>query len=664
MEKDYSETGPRYHANPAEQQILIQGLQRYFFFPERSQNRNKIARDVSNMLRCYSPHWTHRAVRLWFNNNRHTYLNYNPDFWRQQIANQMGLQNLNNQLMKIQQMMRGKPAHAANEPQSQRRSQQKMNAKAPINQIVNPQVQIQQPRIEPVKTPQNEFAMEHTPRILNPAPEKQFQMPIKKSPVSSGNSMYMLPAQISAIHPLKNDNDKPQFVDFPASMQKMEPISFQKNTVKELSMGDSYASLAALWNMIEHMKENDPKRPQAISDFDDKCKNLIAKYPPIQPEKVHPMLASIKFPFKDEKSLDFSGLDLSFEFSASDLSVDTIAFRTPSISNQILNMKDNSIPAEKNIWNNRPFTDENVMHFDCTTLSNQYAAIVMVPVNSQQKSLSIYSYHEKNSTWKLYNIDVQNRIESMSLGSNNAWLLSSNNVLNIPFSQTLKTQIANIPSISGNRSITSFNSGCVINFSSSSNIHFLNETMNETIIPTQYPGISSLTATHSSLMCAITGSCSLRLINTLGQEIRTFVGHCAPINGVTHLGNEIFASFSDDFTVRVWDSRQYLPVTTITAFDSSVSCLSGTPEYVICGFHNKKIGVIDLKKPLGKAILGLNTQDYEPLNMYYDQSYDSLAMFGATSLGNSGDSYKFIDTDRSQRVFRTYQNFIGLNSRD
>lgn len=63
----------RYYANPSEQQILIQGLQRYFSLPERSQNRNKIAKEVSQFLRCFSSHWTHRAVRLWFNNNKHAY---------------------------------------------------------------------------------------------------------------------------------------------------------------------------------------------------------------------------------------------------------------------------------------------------------------------------------------------------------------------------------------------------------------------------------------------------------------------------------------------------------------------------------------------------------------------------------------------------------------
>jgi hypothetical protein len=64
----------RYHPNPQEQRVLIQGLRNYFSLPERSPIRNKVAHDVSDFLRHFSPHWTHRAVRLWFNNNKHTYL--------------------------------------------------------------------------------------------------------------------------------------------------------------------------------------------------------------------------------------------------------------------------------------------------------------------------------------------------------------------------------------------------------------------------------------------------------------------------------------------------------------------------------------------------------------------------------------------------------------
>ena len=64
----------RYYPDAQEQSILIPYLKKYFDYPERSPERNLIAAEVSNMLSKLSSHWTHRAVRLWFNNNRGTYI--------------------------------------------------------------------------------------------------------------------------------------------------------------------------------------------------------------------------------------------------------------------------------------------------------------------------------------------------------------------------------------------------------------------------------------------------------------------------------------------------------------------------------------------------------------------------------------------------------------
>ncbi|KAH0790816.1 U5 small nuclear ribonucleoprotein [Histomonas meleagridis] len=65
--------GRRYYPNSIEQSILVQNVKRYFSQPERSQERTKIANEVSEELLKYSPHWTHRTVRLWFNNNKHAF---------------------------------------------------------------------------------------------------------------------------------------------------------------------------------------------------------------------------------------------------------------------------------------------------------------------------------------------------------------------------------------------------------------------------------------------------------------------------------------------------------------------------------------------------------------------------------------------------------------
>ena len=60
----------RYHPSVQEQNVLTPNLKQYFSYPERSPDRSRIACEVSNELSKISNHWTNRAVRLWFNNNK------------------------------------------------------------------------------------------------------------------------------------------------------------------------------------------------------------------------------------------------------------------------------------------------------------------------------------------------------------------------------------------------------------------------------------------------------------------------------------------------------------------------------------------------------------------------------------------------------------------
>ena len=65
----------RYHPSPQEQSVLTPNLRLYFSYPERSPDRSRIAGEVSSQLSKFSDHWTNRAVRLWFNNNKKLVVN-------------------------------------------------------------------------------------------------------------------------------------------------------------------------------------------------------------------------------------------------------------------------------------------------------------------------------------------------------------------------------------------------------------------------------------------------------------------------------------------------------------------------------------------------------------------------------------------------------------
>lgn len=80
----------RYFPTTVEQFILIQHMGKYFSFPERSPDRNKIAEEVASILNPISGHWTHRSVRLWFNNNRNSSFCLNSQVSKVSIYNQCG----------------------------------------------------------------------------------------------------------------------------------------------------------------------------------------------------------------------------------------------------------------------------------------------------------------------------------------------------------------------------------------------------------------------------------------------------------------------------------------------------------------------------------------------------------------------------------------------
>jgi hypothetical protein len=63
-------SGKRYRPGIDELEILVPGLTRYFACRERSIERVEIVRETHALLVRKWKHWTLRAVRLWFNNNK------------------------------------------------------------------------------------------------------------------------------------------------------------------------------------------------------------------------------------------------------------------------------------------------------------------------------------------------------------------------------------------------------------------------------------------------------------------------------------------------------------------------------------------------------------------------------------------------------------------
>lgn len=91
----------RYYPSLTEEKLLIQDMKSYFRYPEKSISRNNVAYQTSIKLLKIFPHWSHRNVRLWFNNNKslltnsHEELDHLPQKKFKQLINELELETEN-----------------------------------------------------------------------------------------------------------------------------------------------------------------------------------------------------------------------------------------------------------------------------------------------------------------------------------------------------------------------------------------------------------------------------------------------------------------------------------------------------------------------------------------------------------------------------------------
>ena len=322
-----------------------------------------------------------------------------------------------------------------------------------------------------------------------------------------------------------------------------------------------------------------------------------------------------------------------------------------------------------------------------------------------------------------YAVESRSVINSLAIDHDSAWMLSKTNVIKIPITQngipqttisllenkvvndlsSLNLNFSNGPDLNSNGGLgmnktnfyddgiiatyksayaSNINSGAVVCYPLSSNLFFVNGNLNSfslissssmsnvvTQIPTKYSGFNDIVNMIGSdrLICSISKSSIIRMISPnrgYGEmEERCFVGHCGKVLGVQPLSENLFASRSDDQTVRIWDIRERGTgqITTITTPHVSPISIAGNENYVICGYHNKYICVVDLRFDAGIPILGLPTQEYSAIATNYCEEDDSLTMIGVVDKDSVKDSMVFAEMSGQSklRILRCYSNFIG-----
>jgi hypothetical protein len=287
-----------------------------------------------------------------------------------------------------------------------------------------------------------------------------------------------------------------------------------------------------------------------------------------------------------------------------------------------------------------------------------------VPFGANQRTLAVTRYADRPTAWVSHPLPIRSVVEAMAADAHFAYLLTADRVFLVPLTRDGHPESAHIPPSPSGRVIAPFMEGAVAAFHASAQLVYVTAALAVRPIATPYRGIVTIAPIDGRLVCGVLGSAVVRLLAADGREARGFVGHAAPVARVARLSDQMFASSADDATVRVWDLRERFPVVSVATNGASVVNLAGSGDYLIAAFHDRGINVFDLRNTAGRPVLGVATQDYDPVSLHYNQSEDMLAMFGVVQKESNRDSMMFVDADGQsrQRIFRVYREFVGADS--
>lgn len=777
MNKDDNLAGAaRYYASPQEQKILVQGLIRYFSLPERSQNRNKVVKEVASYLSMISPHWSHRAVRLWFNNNRHTYLpalkdqqpQANLTAYPNMIQNQ---QNPNNQITSFSTIPTNNNINMNNNanlsmnmnipnapfqpqnvmpsnisPEHQISPNPQVYPMFPMNTTENvapssfynsppitPNIPSNQQPANPFKnqlfTNNNKFIQQYNyptqttikpPIQVNPpisfnqqqANSKQYPTsPSVKTQISTNSSLTPIfpvqqnsPAMQTSLNKGQLNNPALNFSMNKASAENTNENGnnyyFQMNGIQQQQQmcEAAYIPISAMLNEIRKLYSNgnlnDPRLSNLIPEFEKQCMQVSTQHGSIPPEQIEPMIDYVTFKFPANSEEANLGGETGFPYSNSTNDFSEINDRPESFGHA--NVWDHITP--NNIWNQRPFVDETLTYFESCLLTDNCFAFTSLQFGSAQRTLSVKKYRQRNqsstiilnsnanvfqnspvlasNSSSVYQLNTESVIDSMCINNDDAFLLSKKTVIRLSLSESSPKTTINLDSIMDDSNLSvsaglikSFaKSSAIVSFSNVPSLYFTNQNGSASTVKTSFSGfidVSSFGISKEKILICTSNSPTIRLISSEGIEMAAFFGHLGQVMGVEPLTENIFASRGEDKTVRIWDYRMPRMITTITTPKVSTLCITGSRNFVICGFSNKNVGVTDIRKEQAKPLLGVSTQDYNAIMLKYDDYDDSLMMFGQVEKDTTRDSMIFVDTDGHSRqsILRHYSHFIGVDSK-
>jgi hypothetical protein len=449
--------------------------------------------------------------------------------------------------------------------------------------------------------------------------------------------------------------DKPAFAVAPPTYESLAPLSFW-NQQQASTVEPSKAVVTSLLTELRHMRDDDPRLLPRLDDFDMACSVVVRHLGISQADKIDTATRFSFFPTRREPSqFDLRGIELPEAMSTSDI-MDLPPLTMSFPSHLYAADMPHTPAAPVNIWQTRGYTDTKLAAFESTSLTDNLAAFVYLPTGGAARTLSIKFYGERNDFWTTYRVECPDRIEAMAVDDRHAWMFTSNRLYRASLSNSSPTEIVDLGVPNPGKCLTTWSSGVICGSRSSSQLVFLSAFLSVTQLETRYRGMNGIEAIGDHFLCAIVGSCALRMIGSDGREIRAFIGHCGPATGIARLADATFASRGEDASVRIWDVRERFPILSICSNGPAVMNIAGSRDFVVSALRDKTMSVFDLRKPGGKPVLALATQDYEPADLSYSEGHDRLTMFGVMD----AETPVFPENDgKGQRIFRMYSGFVG-----
>jgi WD40 repeat protein len=193
-------------------------------------------------------------------------------------------------------------------------------------------------------------------------------------------------------------------------------------------------------------------------------------------------------------------------------------------------------------------------------------------------------------------------------------------------------------------------------------IKLVDNRMKVSSLQTPYAGGLSVTcALEKKLLCGLAKSAAIRLMDMNGSEVSAFLGHTDTPIHLSPISDQLFVSAGDDRAIKLWDVRQRVPIGHFGT-NQSVLSLTATEQFITFCFHDRHIGVIDIKTSPAQSVLGFSMEEHVATNMCYYPANDTLFLFATAAKEGNSDSLLFMHHDGSSRkyLFRKYPNFLRM----